>query len=68
MKKLSLLLSLMFSIMLAAVSQAATFDDVKARGTLLCGVNTGLLGLMSTFARRLLLRCWVMLQRLNMFR
>jgi general L-amino acid transport system substrate-binding protein len=47
MKKLSLLLSLMFSIMLAAVSHAATLDDVKARGTLLCGVNTGLLGFAS---------------------
>jgi general L-amino acid transport system substrate-binding protein len=47
MKKLSLLLSLIFSIMLAAVSHAATLDDVKARGTLLCGVNTGLLGFAS---------------------
>ncbi len=47
MKKLPLLLSLVLSIMLAAVSHAATLDDVKARGTLLCGVNTGLLGFAS---------------------
>jgi general L-amino acid transport system substrate-binding protein len=37
---------LLFAVLFAAVSaaHAATLDDVKARGKLLCGVNPGLLG------------------------
>lgn len=44
MKFYLLFLSLMTSVFLSAASQAATLDDAKARGQLLCGVNSGLLG------------------------
>lgn len=43
MKKLLLLLSFVAAL-LGTAAQATTLDDVRARGKLLCGVNTGLLG------------------------
>jgi general L-amino acid transport system substrate-binding protein len=43
MKKLLLALSLLVAA-LDSAAHAATLEDVKARGHLLCGVNTGLLG------------------------
>lgn len=42
MRKLLALTASLFALTLAA--QATTLEDVKARGTLNCGVNTGLLG------------------------
>lgn len=44
MKKLLLLLPLLASVLFTVAVQAATLDGIKARGRLLCGVNTGLLG------------------------
>ncbi len=44
MKKLPWILPLLVTLLLSAVAHASTLDDVKARGKLLCGVNTGLLG------------------------
>ena len=44
MKKLPWGLSFLVAVLLSAAAQAATLDDVKARGHLLCGVNPGLLG------------------------
>jgi general L-amino acid transport system substrate-binding protein len=44
MKKLLLVLSLLVAGFFTAEAQAATLDEVKARGKLLCGVNPGLLG------------------------
>ena len=42
MRKLLAVAASLFA--LAAGAQGATLDDVKARGTLNCGVNAGLLG------------------------
>ncbi len=42
MKRLAIILGLVFAF--AAAANAATLDDVKARGRLLCGVNPGLQG------------------------
>ena len=47
MKKLPWILSLLVSALASVAVHAATLDDVKARGKLLCGVNTGLLGFAS---------------------
>ena len=44
MKTLSLFLSLVVGLALATFAQAATLEDAKVRGKVLCGVNTGLLG------------------------
>ncbi len=44
MKKSILLGSLAASALAAGVASAGTLDDVKARGQLICGVNTGLTG------------------------
>ena len=44
MKKLLLTLSILIVALFSVVAHASTLDDVKARGKLLCGVNTGLLG------------------------
>ena len=44
MKKLLLTLSILIAALFSVVAHASTLDDVKARGKLLCGVNTGLLG------------------------
>jgi len=44
MKKTALLGALAASTMIAGVAAAGTLDDVKARGELICGVNTGLTG------------------------
>ena len=44
MKTLSLFLSLVVGLALATFAQAATLEDAKVRGKILCGVNTGLLG------------------------
>ena len=44
MKKLLLIWSLLASWLFAEATHATTLDDVKARGKLLCGVNSGLLG------------------------
>jgi general L-amino acid transport system substrate-binding protein len=43
MRKLISLFAILLSLMVVTAS-ASTLADVKARGTLLCGVNTGLLG------------------------
>ena len=40
----SLLSAVSATIMLAGAASAATLDDVKARGELVCGVSTGLPG------------------------
>ena len=44
MKKLLLTLSILIAALFSVVAHASTLDDVKVRGKLLCGVNTGLLG------------------------
>ena len=44
MKKSILLGTLAASALAAGVASAGTLDDVKARGQLICGVNTGLTG------------------------
>ncbi|MER5173296.1 amino acid ABC transporter substrate-binding protein [Thioclava sp. GXIMD2076] len=44
MNKLALLGAVAATGLTAAAAQAATLDDVKARGTLNCGVNSGLVG------------------------
>ena len=44
MKKLLQIWSLFAAVLFAAAAHAATLDDVKSRGKLLCGVNSGLLG------------------------
>jgi general L-amino acid transport system substrate-binding protein len=43
------------TLLFASVAQAGTLDDVKARGVLKCGVNTGLLG----FAEKQADESWV---------
>ena len=44
MKKSVFLGTLAATTVLAGFASAATLDDVKARGELICGVNTGLVG------------------------
>ncbi|MBX3522698.1 MAG: amino acid ABC transporter substrate-binding protein [Xanthobacteraceae bacterium] len=44
MKRLSFLFPLAMSVAFAGVAQAGTLDDVKARGSILCGVSGGLAG------------------------
>jgi general L-amino acid transport system substrate-binding protein len=44
MKILSAIVSLVIGLVFAALANASTLDDAKARGKVLCGVNTGLLG------------------------
>ncbi|MBC7143403.1 MAG: transporter substrate-binding domain-containing protein, partial [Rhodobacteraceae bacterium] len=44
MKKSVFLGTLATTALLAGFASAATLDDVKARGELVCGVNTGLVG------------------------
>lgn len=44
MKRLSFLFPLAVSVAFAGVAQAGTLDDVKARGSILCGVSGGLAG------------------------
>ncbi|WP_424933594.1 amino acid ABC transporter substrate-binding protein [Amaricoccus macauensis] len=44
MKKLLLSASAIAAVMVGGAAGAATLDDVKERGTLICGVNTGLVG------------------------
>jgi general L-amino acid transport system substrate-binding protein len=50
MKKLLLTLLFLIAALFSVVAHASTLDDVKARGKLLCGVNTGLLGFATTDA------------------
>ncbi|MGB8316092.1 MAG: transporter substrate-binding domain-containing protein, partial [Aestuariivirga sp.] len=50
MKKLLLTLSFLASTLFSVAAHASTLDDVKARGKLQCGVNTGLLGFAATDA------------------
>ncbi|MEQ1523570.1 MAG: amino acid ABC transporter substrate-binding protein [Aestuariivirga sp.] len=40
----NMLISLLATVLFTAAAHATTLEDVKARGTLLCGVNPGLLG------------------------
>jgi general L-amino acid transport system substrate-binding protein len=47
MKKMCFPALLLVLAFFTAVSHAATLDDIKARGKLLCGVNSGLLGFAS---------------------
>jgi general L-amino acid transport system substrate-binding protein len=42
--KRSILFSAMFSLALSAAASAGTLDDVKSRGSILCGVSGGLAG------------------------
>ena len=44
MNKTALLGTLAVAALAAGAASAATLDDIKARGTLNCGVNTGLIG------------------------
>ena len=44
MKKCLWVLWFLVAVLFTGAAQAATLDDVKARGKLLCGVNPGLLG------------------------
>ncbi len=44
MKKMSWVLPILGLVLFSAVAQATTLGDVKTRGKLLCGVNTGLPG------------------------
>ncbi len=42
--KRSILLSAVFSLAMSAAASAATLDDIKSRGAVLCGVSGGLAG------------------------
>jgi general L-amino acid transport system substrate-binding protein len=44
MKRLTAFIACIFSLFMLSTAGAATLDDIKARGKLLCGVNQGLLG------------------------